>query len=130
MKKLLVTAVSLIFIITGIAFAKDYEINKKAGELNVLIAIDKNPPVIGKNNMAIEIKDPSGRSVTDATVKIEYSMPAMPGMPAMNYKTDAEVKGSGYKALMDIPMPGSWNVIVKITSKGKPSKLKFSIDVN
>jgi len=51
-------------------------------------------------------------------------------MPAMNYKTDAEVKGNGYRALMDIPMPGSWNVIVKITSKGKPSKLKFSIDVN
>ena len=26
----------------------------------------------------------------DAKVKIDYVMPAMPGMPAMNYKTDTD----------------------------------------
>jgi nitrogen fixation protein FixH len=129
MKKSFVTVVSLIFVITGIAFAKDYEVKKKAGDFNVEIAIDKNPPAVGKNHMTIDIKDPSGKSVTDAKVKVEYSMPAMPGMPAMNYKTNAELKDGKYTATMDLPMAGSWNVTVKITRGGKTSKAKFSIDV-
>jgi len=66
--------------------------------------------------------------VTDAKVKVEYSMPAMQGMPAMDYKTDAELKGEEYKATIDIPMSGSWNTVVKITRGDKTSKAKFSID--
>jgi len=128
MKKLFVTVVSLIFVITGIAFAKDYEVKKKAGDFNVEIAIDKNPPVVGKNNMEIGIKDAAGKNVTDAKVKVEYGMPAMPGMPAMDYKTEAKPEGDKYKAVMDLSMSGSWNVTVKITRGEKTSKLKFSID--
>ncbi|HBH60806.1 MAG TPA: copper resistance protein [Nitrospiraceae bacterium] len=128
MKKLIVTMVALMFVITGIAFAKDYEVKKKAGDFDVVVAIDKNPPAVGKNNLTIDIKDPSGKPVTDAKVKVEYSMPAMPGMPAMNYKTDAELKDGKYTATMDLSMAGSWNITVKITRDGKTSKLKFSID--
>ncbi len=128
MKKIIVTLISIMFVITGIAFAKDYEVKKKAGDFDVVVAIDKNPPAVGKNNLTIDIKDPAGKSVTDAKVKVEYSMPAMPGMPAMNYKTDAELKDGKYTATMDLPMAGSWNVTVKITRDGKTSKLKFSID--
>ncbi len=130
MKKLIVSVISLVFLITGIAFAKDYEVKKKAGDFDVVVTIDKNSPVVGKNNMAIEIKDPSGKSVTDAKVKVVYSMPAMPGMPAMNYETHAELKDNKYIATMDISMSGSWNVTVKITSGEKTSKLKFSVDVS
>ena len=129
MKKLIVLAIALMFIITGVAVAKDYEVKKKAGDLDVVVAIDKNPPAVGKNNMTINIKDPAGKSVTDATVKVEYSMPAMPGMPAMNYKADAEVKDGTYAATLDFSMAGSWNVTIKITRDGKTSKLKFSLDV-
>ncbi|MBI4682833.1 MAG: FixH family protein [Nitrospirae bacterium] len=130
MKKFIVTVVSLIFVITGIAFAKDYEVKKKAGDFDVVITIDKNPPVVGKNNMAIGIKDPSGKSVTDSKVKVEYSMPAMPGMPAMNYKTDAELKDGKYTAIMDISMAGSWNVTIKIIQGEKTSRVKFSVDAS
>ncbi len=90
--------------------------------------IDKNPPVVGDNNISIEIKDESGKYVTDAKVMVDYSMPAMPGMPAMNYKTDAAVSGSIYKAVMNLSMSGSWNIAVKITRAGKTSSAKFSID--
>ena len=89
MKRLTIAALILLLIV-GIAYAKDYEVKKKAGEYDVEIKIDKNPPVVGDNNIGIEIKDASGKYVTDAKVKVEYSMPAMPGMPAMNYKTDTE----------------------------------------
>lgn len=128
MKKLIVIAISMILLIAGVALAKDYEITKKAGDYDVEVKIDKNPPVVGKNNMEIEIKDSSGKYVTDAKVVVEYGMPAMPGMPAMDYKTDAELKGEEYKAVMDLSMAGPWNVVVKIIRGDKTSKAKFSID--
>ena len=127
MKKIIVFAMILLFI-AGIAYAKDYEVKKKAGQFNVVMKIDKNPPVVGDNNLSIEIKDSSGKTVTDATVKVDYGMSAMPGMPAMNYKADAVLKGSEYKAAMNLSMSGPWNIVVKITSAGKTSSAKFSID--
>lgn len=128
MKKFIVTMISIMFVITGIAYAKEYEVKKKAGDFDVEVRIDKNPPVVGKNNMEIEIKDTAGKYVTDAKVKVEYEMPAMPGMPAMDYKTEAKLDGDKYKAAMDLSMSGSWSVTVKITRGDKTSKVKFSID--
>ena len=72
--------------------------------------------------------DASGQYVTDATVKVDYSMPAMPGMPAMNYKTDASLSGRKYTAKMNLSMSGSWNIAVKITKGGKTSTVKFNVD--
>ena len=120
----------MLIFITGIAYAKDYEVKKKAGEYDVEVKIDKNPPVVGNNNMEIEIKDASGKYVTDAKVKVDYGMPAMPRMPAMNYKTDAELKGNEYKAKMNLSMSGSWNIAVKITRGGKTATAKFSVDAH
>ena len=68
--------------------------------------------------------------MTDAKVRIEYSMPAMPGMPAMNYKADAELKGYEYKAKMNLSMSGAWNVAVKITRGGKTTTVKFNVDAH
>lgn len=55
-------------------------------------------------------------------------MPAMPGMPAMNYKIDAELKDNKYKVKMTLSMSGSWNIAVKITRDKKTSKVNFSVD--
>ena len=127
MKKLVVIMVVLL-LGAGVAFAKDYEVKKKAGEYDVMVKIDKNPPVTGDNNVKIELKDPSGKYVTDAKVVVDYSMAAMPGMPPMNYKTDAEVKGNEYKAKMNLSMAGPWNIAIKITKAGKTSSMKFTVD--
>ncbi len=129
MKKLAIITLILI-LIAGIAYAKDYEVKKKAGEYDVEVKIDKNPPIVGDNNITIEIKDASGKYVTDAKVKVEYSMPAMPGMPAMNYKTDTELKGDEYKAKMNLSMSGSWNIALKITRSGKTATMKFNVDAS
>jgi hypothetical protein len=128
MKKWFGIAASVVLLITGLAYAKDYEVKKKAGDYDVEVKIDKNPPVVGDNNIGIEIKNAKGAYVTDATVVVEYSMPAMPGMPPMNYKTDAALDGHEYKAKMNLSMAGPWGIEVKITRDGKPSKVKFSID--
>jgi len=127
MKRFALTILVLL-LVAGIAYAKDYEVKKKAGDFDVEVAIDKNPPVVGDNNVKIEIRDSSGKYVTDAKVVIDYGMPAMPGMPAMNYKSDAELKGNEYKAKMNLSMSGSWNVAVKITRAGKTSTMKFTVD--
>lgn len=127
MKKVLIGVLAVVLAF-GVALAKDYEVKKKAGDFDVEVRIDKNPPVVGDNNIAIDVRDAAGKNVTDAKVVVDYSMPAMPGMPAMNYKTDAELKGSAYKAVMNLSMSGSWNIAVKITKAGKTSTAKFSVD--
>jgi hypothetical protein len=128
MKSLVVVIVALI-LVAGVAYAKEYELNKKAGDYNVLIKIDKNPPVAGKNKMEIVITDASGKAVTDAKVIVELSMPPMPGMPAANYKSNADLKGDKYKAVIEPSMAGPWNLAVKITRGGKTDTAKLSLDL-
>jgi hypothetical protein len=117
-----------LLLMAGTAGAKGYEVSKKAGEYDVEVKIDKNPPVVGDNNITIEIKGASGHHVRDAKVVVEYSMPPMPGMPPMIYKADAELKGDEYKAKMNLSMSGSWNIAVKIKREGKSSTMKFTVD--
>jgi hypothetical protein len=118
----------MVLMLAGTVYAKDYEVTKKAGDLTVEIKIDRNPPATGTNNMDIVVKDASGKAVTDAKVLVEYGMPAMPGMPAMNYKTDAQAKGETYKAAMNLSMGGSWNISIKVTKASKTQTAKFTVD--
>jgi len=127
MKKFIAVAV-VVFLAAGVAYAKNYEVSKKAGEFDVVVTIDKNPPVTGDNNVTVSVKDAGGKLVQGAKVVVDYSMPAMPGMPAMNYKADAVQKGDEYKAVMNLSMAGSWNIAVKISAGGKNGSMKFTID--
>lgn len=127
MKKFLLISL-VILLSTGLAFAKGYEVKKKAGEYNVEVTMDRNPPAQGKNNLEVAVKDASGKNVTDAKVLVEYGMPAMPGMHPMNYKTDARIDGSVYKAVLDISMSGPWYVNLKINRAGKWTNTKFTFD--
>ena len=46
----------------GVSDARNCEASKKAGDYDVGIVIDRNPPVaIGDNNLEIEIKDKDGK---------------------------------------------------------------------
>ncbi len=128
MKKV-VLAVMVFFLVAGVAMAKDFEVTKKAGDYTVTLKIDRNPPVTGENNASVAIKDKGGADVKDAKVSIEYSMPAMPGMPAMKYPADAELKGSEYRAKLNYSMSGAWDTTVKITQGAKKAQAKFNIDV-
>jgi nitrogen fixation protein FixH len=112
----------------GVAFAAN-TITKKAGDYTVDFTTDKNPPVMGKNNVDVTVKDKAGAAVKDAKVIVEYSMPAMSGMPAMNYKSTGELKGDKYVAVIEPSMAGSWNIAVKITKGGKTDTAKFTVDV-
>ena len=75
------------------------------------------------------IKDAGGKDVTDAKVMVDYSMPAMPGMPAMNYKSGTSLKDKRYVANLNFSMSGSWAIAVKIARAGKTQTVKLNVDV-
>lgn len=110
------------------AHSRDLELSGKAGNFEVHARINRNPPILGKNHMEIEIKDATDGRVTDATVMVNYYMPPMPRMAPMNYTTSAELKGEKYRATMDLIMAGPWIIRVLITRDGKKATAKFNID--
>ncbi len=120
--------VTMLLLAAGAVYAGD-TITKKAGQYSVEVTIDKNPPVTGKNNVDIRVKDKMGKAVTDAKVVVEYSMPAMPGMPAASYKANAALSGDMYRAVIEPSMGGSWNVAVKVSRAGKTDTARLTIDV-
>lgn len=127
--KRLVLAVMAVLLVAGTAAAKDYEVTKKAGDYTVAVKMDKNPPITGDNNISIAVKDGMGMEIKDAKVAVEYSMAAMPGMPAVKIKADTELKGSEYKTKLNFSAAGGWSVAVIINRGDKKSQAKFNIDV-
>lgn len=127
MKKIAVSIIILL-LTAGFAYAKNYELTKKTGDYTVNMAMDKSPS-LGKNNVTLTIKDTQGKAVSSQSVVVSYSMPAMPGMPPMNYKTKAIPKDGLYKAALEICMAGPWTIEVKFNA-GSTHTVKFSIDVN
>ncbi|MDP1990751.1 MAG: FixH family protein [Syntrophales bacterium] len=127
--KRFVLATMLVLLVAGTAAAKDYEVTKKAGDYTVVAKIDRNPPITGDNNLSVTIKDATGAEVKDAKVAVEYSMAAMPGMPAIRVKTDTELRGSEYKAKLNFSMAGGWSIAVIINRGDKKAQAKFSVDV-
>jgi hypothetical protein len=127
--KRLVLAVMMVLLVAGATAAKDLELTKKAGDYDVVVKFDKNPPAAGENNLSVAIKDKAGADVKDAKVSVEYTMAAMPGMPAAKYNTGTELKGSEYKAKLDFSMSGGWGMAIKINRGGKTDQTRFNIDV-
>lgn len=128
MNKILPILLFLLLLVAS-AEAKTYEASKKAGEYQVEIVIDRNPPVaIGNNNLEIEIKDKTGKTVTDAQVIVNYYMPPMPRMAPMNYRTEAKIKKGKYYATMKFIMAGPWYISVIIHHGGKISTTKINVD--
>jgi hypothetical protein len=116
-------------LVTDMSFARDYRARKRTLHYSVEMSIDRNPPIVDKNRLTIEIRDNSGKEVGDAKVLVNYYMPPMPGMPPMNYRTYAKLSGNSYVVIMDLIMSGPWNIIVKITRGGKTDTARFAIDV-
>ena len=123
------TLLVIALLLTAVVASTTGAVTKKVGDYTVDVTMDRNPPVTGKNTVEVSVKDKTGKAVTDAKVVVEYSMPGMSGMPAMNYKSDAELKGEAYRAVISPSMAGSWNVAIKISRAGKTDTARLTIDV-
>ena len=77
-----------------------------------------DPPRSGQNAVEVDVKQPDGTPVTDATVKVVFSMPAMPSMnmPAMKTETTlAHDSGGRYRGAGELQMSGTWTVNVTVS---------------
>jgi hypothetical protein len=118
----------ILFLTVALGDARGIEMKKRVGDLEAGMRIDRSPPVLGDNNIEIELKDAAGKAVTDAKVLVNYYMPPMPRMAPMNYTTDASLKGDKYRAKMNFIMSGPWIIAIKINHGGKISTAKFNVD--
>ncbi len=118
----------ILLLMSGVVFARNYEVKKAAGEYETEVRLDRSPPAVGDNQIEIEVKDAKGRPVTDAKILVNYYMPPMPRMVPMNYVTDAKLKGEKYRAKMNFIMSGPWIIAIKISHAGKISTAKFNVD--
>lgn len=126
--KQVVTVMTILLLSAGLVFAKTDDVIRKAGDYSVELSMDKSAAK-GKNDLEITVKDAGGLYVSDAKVTVNYSMPAMSGMPAMNYNAGAGQHGNIYRAVLDFPMSGSWTLTVKIIRSGKTVSARFTVDV-
>jgi len=110
------------------AGAATLELKKKAGAYDVVLRIDRNPPVVGDNGLELRITDAAGAVLKDADVLVNYYMPPMPRMAPMNYKIEAKFKKNAYTIRMRLIMAGPWVIVVKITEGGKTASARFHID--
>jgi hypothetical protein len=118
------------FLLFASASADKLELRKKAGEYEVGISIDRNPPVVGDNTLEVRIADAAGNPLEEAKVLVNYYMPPMPRMAPMNYKEHAKFKKGKYVLEMSLIMAGPWVIILKITAGGKTTTAKFNFDAH
>lgn len=128
--KRIILILTVLFLSVGLAYGMDYEVTKKAGDYTVQVKIDRNPPIVGDNNMMIWLKDATGNDVNGATMTIDYSKPTKKfWTSAKKYNSYASPHENNYHAILTIPSQGTWEVTLNINHKGKSVSTKFTIDV-
>ena len=113
----------------GSAFGAE-ALSKKgmAGNLEVEYSTLK-PISQGMNLIKVKVMD-GAKEVKDAKVSVIASMPAMPGMHAMEEKADAVYKDGAYEANVIFSMNGTWQISIVIeTADGKKQRLKSSVNL-
>ncbi len=119
----------ILMICAPCADARDLIVKRTIEGYFLSTRITRNPPVIGKNDVLVEIRDASGKPVAGASVWVNYFMPPMPGMAPMNYTIPAKPHNSLYAGTMDLIMRGPWNINVKAAVAGKMLRMTVVIDV-
>ena len=127
--RLLFTVNLLFFVLVQYAHGRDFIVKRHVKGYKMTVTLSQNPPIIGKNDIKIEIRDSKGEPVTDAIATVNYFMPPMPGMPPMNYKIKAVPEDTEYTAIMDLIMEGPWNITILAKVAGSRLKMTVLIDV-
>jgi RND family efflux transporter MFP subunit len=80
---------------------------------------------VGKNQIRLAVRDPSGNPLSDAEVEVSLFMPQMGSMAPMSSKaTLRPMKPGEYQGEIDIPMAWTWQTTVSVK---KGNKLMGSI---
>ncbi|MFN3477369.1 MAG: efflux RND transporter periplasmic adaptor subunit, partial [Candidatus Methylomirabilales bacterium] len=101
-------------------------------KLKIAFSTSPKSPIVGKNTLKAKVTDQAGKPVTDAKVVFSVFMPPMPGMGEMRLpEGEGRHTGDGeYEAQAEIPMAGSWKVVVRVLRPGQsPTSATFSLTV-
>jgi len=109
--------------------ASAFEQEAQSRATTVKLSSEK-PLVVGNNTIVFQVfRD--GKATSGDTVTIKSFMPAMPGMPYMDFKEAAKELGDGrYESVVNFSMSGTWQIHIFITSSdGKKYRVKTSINL-
>ncbi|WP_163499726.1 FixH family protein [Helicobacter suis] len=114
----------------GLAFGslQAWELKIKAKEAEVAFKSDKK--LVSGNNEFDVVPTLGGKELKGAHIKLNFKMPEMPGMAAMNEEAQVKEKGDTYHAKINLPMSGTWQIKVQVkTKEGKVYKGKGSVNI-
>jgi Cu(I)/Ag(I) efflux system membrane fusion protein len=99
---------------------------RTAGGLTVMLLTEPATPRIGDNVIRLIVKDAGGKSVSNATVQLTYTMP-MPGMMPATVPMKLGKDGA-YEAKVNLGMGGQWDLMVMVQRTGQAEvKETFSV---
>jgi len=120
---------TILVLATTLLNAAAFEKIAKFRTTKVLITSEK-PLVVGNNTieMLVTLKNKVSEG---AKVSVKAFMPAMPGMPAMESKSEAKSFGNGkYRTNINFAMGGTWQIhIIVIPKSGKKVRVKSSVNI-
>lgn len=101
---------------------------QKVGNLNISLALSPYPPVgFQPANFVVTLKDEKGQVVSDASIILDLTMPAMP-MP--NNKVSAKYTDTGlYQGGGRFTMRGLWRIVVIIQRGDEKITAYFDVDL-
>ncbi|MEC3953630.1 FixH family protein [Nocardia sp. CDC153] len=97
-----------------------------AGPYLVRLKIDS--PRTGDNTVDLDITDQHGDTATPDRVSVEPAMPQMGH--ALPPSTATAVAPGHYRATVDLPMPGQWEIAVKLSGAPGSGSATFSVQAN
>ncbi|SMC09708.1 FixH family protein [Nitratiruptor tergarcus] len=119
MKKLAILVLGAILL-----FAAGFQKHVKYRGFKIDI-ISTKPLSVGANSFLFHINK---KNIKD--LKVKFFMPAMPGMPYMESWAKIEKNDQGYQANVKLPMAGTWQVHIFITTNsGKKYRIKTSVNI-
>jgi hypothetical protein len=127
--------VFLLVLILGMSTAFAMKQEHKVADYLIKMEILTDPPKVGMNPITVEVKGPSGNTVTDAKVFIEYDMGNKShGKKAviaegMCLATELTCTNETYKGELNFDKPGDWFIYVKTVRSGKAYTATFKTKV-
>ena len=99
---------------------------QKAGKLNVTLALSPYPPAgFQQASYDVTLTDENGKAVSDASVLLDLTMPAMP-MPSN--QVEAKYTDNGlYQGTGRFTMRGLWRIVVVIQRGGEKITAYFDV---
>ena len=128
---LILTAAALLLAATAMPVSAQSGTAKGKDKYDITLTTTPNPPKMGEATLAVIVKGPDGKPVTDGDVMAMFYMAAMPAMKMPEMKNNVTLKHDAagkYVGKGQIMMGGNWDVTVMVKRGGKEvASRKFNV---